>query len=576
MRYAKKRAGRARHEADALFTITKKIRIEFSNNHCLQPTNLRKESRRIHIPSDSPDLSYLACLVLIILLMFPCISNAGGTGYAGAGAKGLGRAGAFAVKADDTSALLYNPANLVAIPGVQLGGGIHIAFSRSCFNRFGTYGDSALHEGAKLELTTPGYESVYGSGTNGSIMKTEFPNVCNSGPPQLVPDLGVTWRLHPKVGLGVGIVAPPGVATLAFGETDSETGKRGVIEVPGGGLPAPTRYMLLDMAQLAFFPSIAIGYSPLPILRFGVTAGWGIVSVKQNILAKPLQGEWFSTDSLSQLEAKDTFLPRVTVSLFVEPIDNFLETMLYFTWQDDIDAKGSITYTTGYYADTEEGYIDQTKATDVHMKLPQPWQAGLGVRVVIPRNVDESTLEARKAKKRPTDGMLIETADIELDAVYEINSRVDSAIITQESVYAQPFVEPGEMELPQRTIQHFVWKDQLSLRLGGDVNVAPDRLALRWGFHYETHGVVEGWEQLNFMPFQRIGVHAGATLRVWRMDINLGYGFIYQFPVTLRERQAKQTQVVASAERGTGTIVNQGKFTSRYHVIGMGLTFRIL
>jgi hypothetical protein len=100
-------------------------------------------------------------------------------------------------------------------------------------------------------------------------------------------------------------------------------------------------------------------------------------------------------------------------------------------------------------------------------------------------------------------------------------------------------------------------------------------LALRLGFHYETHGVVEGWEQLNFMPFQRIGIHAGATLRIWRTDINLGYGFIHQFSVTLDQDQAKQTQIVASTERGSGTVVNQGTFTSSYHVIGVGLTFRI-
>ena len=507
--------------------------------------------------------------------MIPCSSKAGGTGYAGAGSKGLGRAGAFAVKADDTSALLYNPANLAIIPGVQFGAGTHISFSRACFDRAGTYGDSELHEGSDLELTTPQYESAYGSATDENIMNAEFPNVCNSASPQIIPDLGLTWRVHPKVGLGVGVVVPPGVGNLKFGGMDSSNNKLGIVSAAGRSLPAPTRYMLLDTEQMAFFPSIAIGYSPIPMLRLGLTAGWGIVLVKQRTIAKPLQGEWFATDSLTQMDVKDTFLPRLTVSLLVEPLEKILQTMLYFTWQDDVKAEGSITYTTGYYSTAEGGYIDKAKASHVTMTLPQPWQAGFGIRLVVPRGVDKSTLKAREAKKRPTDGMLTEIADVELDAIYEINRRVDAAIITQESVYIQPFMEPGDLELPRKTIRNFVWRDQVSLRLGGDVNVLPDRLALRWGFHYETHGVVEGWEQLNIMPFQRVGLHAGATLRVWRMDINLGYGFIYQFPVTLDEGQAKQTQVVASLERGPGTTVNRGKFTSSYHIIGVGLTFRL-
>ena len=548
------------------------VKIGFSFSH----TKIRNELYCLNGRNQLFVLIYSICLIFSIFLMFPCLSNAGGTGYAGAGSKGLGRAGAFAVKADDTSALLYNPANLAAIPGVQFGGGTHISFSNSCFDRYGTYGDDELHEGGELELTTPEYASVYGSGTDEDIMNTEFPNVCNSGSAQLVPDLGLTWRVHPKVGLGVGVVAPPGVATSKFGKMDSATRKLGIVRGAGGGLPAPTRYMLLDMEQSAFFPSIAIGYSPIPILRMGLTAGWGIVLIKQNTLVKPLQGEWFSTDILTQLDLKDTFLPRLTVSFQVVPIKKILETMTYFTWQDDVNAKGSISYTTGYYSIAEGGYIDKAKATKVNFNLPQPWQAGLGIRVIVPRDVDESTLKAREAKKKPTDGMLTEIADIELDVIYEINRRVDSAIITQESVYVQPFIEPGELELPRKNIHHFVWKDQVSLRLGSDINVVPDRLALRLGFHYETHGVVDGWEQLNFMPFQRVGIHVGATLRVWRMDINLGYGFIYQFPVELRRGQAKQTQVVASLERGPGTIVNQGTFTSSYHVIGVGLTFRLL
>ncbi len=513
------------------------------------------------------------CLLLIILLLVPFEALSGGTGYAGAGSKGLGRAGAFSVKADDTSALLYNPANLAAIPGVQIGGGTHIGISRSCFKRSGTYGDSELYEGGELELTTPEYESIYGSGSSDSVMNAPFPNVCNSGSPQLVPDIGLTWRINEKVGIGAGLVAPPGMANSSFGQKDFSTNKLGIVKMADGkGLPAPTRYMLLEMEQMVFFPSIAIGYSPIPLLRLGLTAGWGVAMIDQKSLAKPLQGEWFTTDVFSHVEMKDVFMPRLTASILVEAVRRRLETMAFFTWQDDINAKGSIHYTTGYYAKTEEGYLDKVTATRARLTLPQPWQAGLGIRFIVPRHVGES--EAKQ--KNNLDGMVTEIADVELDVIYEINSRVDAAIITQEAVYAQPFMEPGDMGLPQRTVQNFVWKDQVSVRLGGDFNVLADRLALRLGLHYETHGVVRGWEQINFMPFQRLGVHVGSTLRVWKLDLNIGYGFIYQFPVELGDDEAKQTQIAASNERGSGTIVNKGRFTSSYHVIGIGLTYRFI
>ncbi len=115
----------------------------------------------------------------------------------------------------------------------------------------------------------------------------------------------------------------------------------------------------------------------------------------------------------------------------------------------------------------------------------------------------------------------------------------------------------------------------------------PGLIAARLGFSYETRGVSEGFEQLDFLPFQRFGLHAGATVRLGNFDISIAYAHLFQSTVTVTEDEAQIRQVSASARieeiacgddpdcepTTPGTIINAGRYTSRYDLVSLGLTY---
>lgn len=512
-------------------------------------------------------------VLLVLLLTAPHSASAGGMSYSGAGAKGLGRAGAFAASADDPTAMFYNPANLAAMPGIQLGGGLQIPISDTCFTRAGTYGGENgdyYSSAAELEL----YESVYGPGSDAAMANTAQPKMCNDGSPIPVPDFGLTWRVHPMVGLGFGLVAPPGFINSVYGSKD-DGGYQGTTNTSNGTLPAPTRYQLIESTMLVAYPSIAIGFAPIERLRLGLTASWGFMVAEQSMIIRGLEGEWFATDIYQELEISDAFIPRISFAVQVVAVKKILELMAYFNWADDIKAEGTINATSGYYA--ADGPYDEIKLDGVEVTLAQPWQAGLGIRVGVPRVKSDESGKTEKKSDTPAeqDSMNTEYADIELDVIYEINNRVEGMEISNPEAGIKIFRQDVENTVPAKYEQPLVWKDQLAIRLGADWNVLPNLLALRAGVHYETHGVEDGYEQLLLMPLQRIGVHGGVTLRLGRFDLTAGYAFIHQFDVELGPDDAKLTQIVSDIERGYGTIANEGTFTSNFHIISFGINVHL-
>jgi long-subunit fatty acid transport protein len=88
--------------------------------------------------------------------------------------------------------------------------------------------------------------------------------------------------------------------------------------------------------------------------------------------------------------------------------------------------------------------------------------------------------------------MSSERWDLEANLVYEKNSVVEALDVVIEGL--DP--EQGSLLIPPGGINTTVrighnWQDQLSLRLGGDWNAIPAKLAARAGFSYETSGFTE-------------------------------------------------------------------------------------
>src|SRR5690606_15571458 len=100
-----------------------------------------------------------------------------------------------------------------------------------------------------------------------------FPRVCRSGFPGPSPQLVFTGHPIPELGFAIGLLAPSGVGSGAWGDGD------GSVDVDGTLLPSPVRYALVEQDLLLFHPSISVGWSPIKEIAFGLTLQWGIAIV---------------------------------------------------------------------------------------------------------------------------------------------------------------------------------------------------------------------------------------------------------------------------------------------------------
>ncbi|MEM1416886.1 MAG: hypothetical protein AAGH15_18455 [Myxococcota bacterium] len=421
--------------------------------------------------------------------------RAGGAQFPESGTRPLARGGAFFASANDPMVTFLNPAQLAEMRGIQLGLNAHLAFYELCFARAGAYGAYPVGPPGQPiqppnDFSFPGaiVQDLDGNGipdtnvllgdptdprgepgpgstivslsdapslfTNGqttlaAVGETPFPEVCNTPRAALVPQLGFTWRVHERVGLGLGLYAPFGVGGLEYGQErrialdrslydrdgdgsldtrradyDADGDGRiaadgsetftvpvnvpsdavdldgdgipdvrdviGTVEVPGspiGILPAPTRYNLIDQDLSLAFPTLGVGVKVSDTLRVGASfgAGFGIFSLRT--IGRSFRGENFNEDALSHVDgAVDPFVPRVTASVAANPVDG-LTLSGTFLWTDDVEAVGDLRITSGYYTSQ---VFDELLVPDSKVLSPQPWQLAVGIRYadrIRPRNV---------------------------------------------------------------------------------------------------------------------------------------------------------------------------------------------
>ena len=86
------------------------------------------------------------------------------------------------------------------------------------------------------------------------------------------------------------------------------------------------------------------------------------------------------------------------------------------------------------------------------------------------------------------------------------------------------------------------------MKLGGDVAVIPDRLAVRGGAFYETAVAEAAYSNVDFAGGPMMGGSLGGSLRVGRLEIALAYQLRHMSSVSVSEANGKvYQQVPASA-----------------------------
>ena len=483
-----------------------------------------------------------------------------------AGTIGLGRA-AYYARVNDFLAVLQNPSNLAVVPRGDLGVELRLPVLRACYDR--TYNPEI------------GAMGRYKTDANGNLAES-FGQVCNSQFPSPAANIGWARSYENGLGWGIGLFTPAGVPAVKFGNDTNITKFPAADEpyqITATGVESPTRQLVLKQSGVLANLMLGLGYQPVKFIRFGASAGIGLAYVNSKNMASSTGGTFNDQEIVSDVAAKDYFIPRATAALTISPFDA-VDVFGTLTYQDDIRASGHTDLTVnGVLGAPRKSCYDASPGTNcridnVHLRVPLPTlEATFGLRVAMKRNPRERVLDPMKD----------EVFDIEVDASWAQTSHVDNFTLDLHDKMlgadGAPFVQYGNGPTasklpvqPQIKIPKY-WKDTWTVRAGTDWNVIAERLTLRLGGSFATSAVPASYMNIDYMPVQKVGAHAGLTIALSRYRISLGYAHIFYQTVNVNLGQGKVLDIAVNNASGAQA-VNEGRFTGGLDVFSLQMNAR--
>ena len=386
------------------------------------------------------------------------------------GSEQEGRGGAWIARASDPLAAFYNPAGLAGQP-TRLTLQANLSTQNTCFTRVKAANDTTQ-------------DGVTAGGS--------YPKVCNDGAFFPDPQLGFTWHVSNRVGLGLLVLGPSAVGNVTWPE------------FVNGSTPAPNRYMLLKTNVVFLTPTIAVGWEAVDRLRLGASFQAGIApSIGFANAAPALNADNTNpsnSDIRAELTAKDLFVPGFTLGALWSPNDE-VDVAGWYKYSAPISAKGDIETAANYFTpqvatgNTSKVIYGDTalpNCNDPHLSnqcgngnnasinVPIPMEAKLGVRYHKRRAAayDPSTSATRW---RRTSSTSRPTSPGRTTARSTTSSSASPGDVPAATVPFPPtpaFRGPRCRQTPTcATTSKIVF----GVHLGGDFNVLPDQLAIRAG-----------------------------------------------------------------------------------------------
>jgi long-chain fatty acid transport protein len=505
----------------------------------------------------------------------------------------VGRGSAWIARADDPLAVYYNPAAMsYQASGVHLGA--HLMFQKQCFERKGPGGT----------LVSPG-GGVPAPGTAGIPA-----DVCTEMHPFPNPQLAGVWRVTDKLALGLGVLGPHAAGKKVWPE--STTSYTNSIGASVSGSPSPNRYVLVSADSLLMFPTLSASYAITDNLSIGAGFIWGIATVEfvnfaEVLSSTPLPKTAAGTvsddftghfDAKARLRTKDLFVPGFVASAMWSPHER-IDIAGWFKWQDAIRAKTDLYVESHYWKangaeDTsDKGHTSAANQTDVKeagtIKFQIPMEARLGFRYHHPRaSVEDAPSFTKREGRKVRDPLSQDVFDVELDFTWANNSSVQDIELRFRGPEASGGIGGAQIPIngvcatcfvpPNGDIAH-KWKDVFGARLGGDVVILPNRLALRAGGWVESRLQDDAYLNLDFPGGMKGGVAGGATVRIGPVDISAAYQ--HTFYATMDnggngelKALSGDSSAALNPQYRSQQIVNGGKLSTVLNEVALGGTIR--
>jgi long-subunit fatty acid transport protein len=484
-----------------------------------------------------------AASALLSVLCASSFAHATGiTEFPDNGSEQGGRGGAWVARASDPLAAFYNPAGLAGQP-TRLILQSNINFQKTCFNRFKARNDPTPESNPS---------AIQPSGTQPGEY---FGSVCSNDGAGVDPQLAMTIHVTDRIGIGIAPLLAPsaGASSVSFPAFIPYTKGGFTVQEPG-----PTRYMLTSANLLVLNPTIAIGAEIVNRLRVGASFQWGIASLDftqaaatgSNTIADNSQ------DVGTRAKATDFFIPGFTLGVLYSPTDDF-DVAGWFKWSDSIKASGDITTsypysslapgskTTPVMTDSSQANCGISGATgtaatlcgngnNLHITVAEPMEAKVGFRYH-KRRTDVPYDEHVR------DPMAQDLFDAEVDLTWANNSSFQNLLVslpgsqvTGQGLIPINGLNAGGTAAPANDNVPHGFKDVYGVRLGGDVNVLPDQLAVRGGGFIQSNGQNPQYQDVDFAGAMNGGVTVGATYRIHlskeksnAIEVSLGYEHVF-------------------------------------------------
>ena len=469
------------------------------------------------------------------------------------GTRSIGRGGAYAAAVDEPTAIYYNPAALTEIDGFALTASANLWFFDVMFQR--------------APFTT---ELLSGDETTYTFAPAESENSFFPAPMIFAShDFGLEdW------GFGLGIYGPPAIGDIRFSAPELDDLANVSMEdtAPrdwGHG------FLMEEESMMLIYFSAAVAYDFGP-LQAGVTLqlGWLNTLFTNGADGGGVSDSHSDSDEEPSVYTRNTldvsgFAPTVIVGLRSQPIAP-LTLALSYRPRHSFNAPGELNI------EFPPALIDFVSLTE----------KGAQLAMTMPDVVRFGARWAFISGGR-------EVADIELDVVYEAWSLLEEFHITFDGSIDVNIMNE-KREVPDvHMLKHF--NDTLSLRLGGDVNIT-DTLTVRAGAFYEGAANSEffsegttapGYANIDFSPFQRIGVGLGGSYTIGDWTLEVAWMHIFSpeweetdgqvdvlFPLWVCQDPQLSEQVTACSERTSSPFhaANNGRYEISYDLVSVGFT----
>jgi long-chain fatty acid transport protein len=450
------------------------------------------------------------------------------------GARGAGRGGAFVARADDPTAISINPAGLADLRGTRLLIGNTFSYNRYAYTRAPTLD--------------------YGNVQNGMPTPTSFAQVKNGTPAQAAdPFIGLTTDFGlSDWGFGVAFFAPPGIAQEEFPLTGGQN------------------YMMVKRQAIILDGAVSAAWKYQELFGLGVTAEW--ISVPRLQYSLMIDGNPFSSpndpvssqyDLLADTKGADWFVFNARVGAWVRPCP-----WLQLGAAGQVIPTDILTHSTLSISPRDPNLMTALNRNDVTIKLPLPMMARAGARYI------------------GLDGG-VERWDLEVDVEYETWSRVNQFTVDTTGLQ----VTASGQRIPINSIvvpKH--WKDTISVKLGGDVALVPDRWKLRAGGYYETAVAPAAYSNVDFPGGPQIGAALGGSFLSGDLEVALTYQLRYQPTVMVSEADARVYQQVPAStcmppytdpnscdpnlHGRPAPVINAGTYNATSHLVSLAVIYR--